>query len=151
MGAATALLGVIGLAIVVSVSGLSATSLELSPALALIGVGNGLVIPLIVSGVLQSVPGHATGAASGVLTTTQQFSMTLGIAAVGTLFFAREASAGIVAALQDALLADIGLVAFAFAMTVLLARNPVVSTEEAPAPAGVDGATRYALADEPMS
>ena len=124
VGAATALVGVAGLAVVVTVSGLSATSLELSPVLALIGVGNGLVIPLIVSGVLQSVPASATGAASGVLTTTQQFSMTLGIAAVGTLFFAREASAGIVAALQTALLVDVGLVAFALAMTLLLPRRP---------------------------
>lgn len=121
------------MAIVVSVSGLSATSLELAPVLALIGVGNGLVIPLIVSGVLLSVPASATGAASGALTTTQQFSMTLGIAAVGTLYFAREASAGIVAALQAGLVADIGLVAFALAMTMLLPRNP--ASEEAGAPA----------------
>ncbi len=96
VGAATALIGVIGLAVVVTVSGLSANSLELSPVLAMIGIGNGLVIPLIVQGVLLSVPSHRTGAASGMLTTTQQFSMVLGIAAVGTLFFAREASAGIV-------------------------------------------------------
>ena len=124
LGAGTALVGVAGLALVVTVSGLSATSLELAPVLALIGVGNGLVIPLIVSGVLQSVPASATGAASGVLTTTQQFSMTLGIAGVGTLFFAREASAGIVSALQTGLLADVGLVAFALVMTLLLPRRP---------------------------
>ena len=37
----------------------------------------------------------------------------------------RQASAGVVAALQDALLADVGLVVFAFAMTVLLARTRV--------------------------
>jgi hypothetical protein len=39
--------------------------------------------------------------------------MVLGIAAVGTLFFAREASAGIVSALQSGLYADVALVAFA--------------------------------------
>jgi EmrB/QacA subfamily drug resistance transporter len=122
IGAASALVGVIGLAVVVKVSGLSATSLELSPALAMIGIGNGLVIPLIVQGVLASVPSNRTGAASGILTTTQQFSMCLGIAAVGTLFFAREASAGIVSALQYGLYADIALVAFALAMTFLLPR-----------------------------
>lgn len=138
VGAATALAGVVGLVIVVSMSGLSATSLELAPVLALIGVGNGLVIPLIVSGVPLSVPASATGAASGALTTTQQCSMTLGIAAVGTLYFAREASAGIVAALQAGLVADIGLVAFALAMTMLLPRNP--SSEEAGSPAPVDEA-----------
>ena len=134
VGAATALVGVAGLAIVISVSGLAATSLELSPVLALIGIGNGLVIPLIVSGVLQSVPAAATGAASGVLTTTQQFSMTLGIAAVGTLFFARQASVGIVSALQTGLLADIGLVAFALVMTMLLPRVQVSQKTEIPAP-----------------
>jgi EmrB/QacA subfamily drug resistance transporter len=134
VGAATALAGVTGLAIVISVSGLAATSLELSPVLALIGVGNGLVIPLIVSGVLQSVPATATGAASGVLTTTQQFSMTLGIAAVGTLFFARQASAGIVSALQTGLLADIGLVTFALVMTMLLPRRQASQGAEAPVP-----------------
>ncbi len=137
-GAATALVGVVGLAIVVSVSGLSTTSLELAPVLALIGVGNGLVIPLIVSGVLLSVPASATGAASGALTTTQQFSMTLGIAAVGTLYFAREATAGIVAALQAGLVADIGLVAFAFAMTMLLPRSPRSEAAGSPAPADAE-------------
>jgi EmrB/QacA subfamily drug resistance transporter len=126
VGAAAALIGVIGLLVVVSVSGLSANSLELSPVLAMIGIGNGLVIPLIVQGVLLSVPAHRTGAASGILTTTQQFSMVLGIAAVGTLFFAREASAGIVSALQFGLYADIALVAFALAMTLLLPRTTTI-------------------------
>ena len=69
------------------------------------------------------MPSHRTGAASGMLTTTQQFSMTLGIAAVGTLFFAREASAGIVSALQSGLYADIALVAFALVMTLFLPRT----------------------------
>ena len=112
----------VGLTVVVTVSGLSATALELSPVLAMIGVGNGLVIPLIVQGVLQSVPSHRTGAASGMLTTTQQFAMVLGIAGVGTLFFAREATSGIVSALQFGLFADIALVAFALGMTFLLPR-----------------------------
>jgi EmrB/QacA subfamily drug resistance transporter len=140
VGAATALAGVVGLAVIIGVSGLSANTLELSPVLALIGVGNGLVIPLIVSGVLQSVPATATGAASGVLTTTQQFSMTLGIAGVGTLFFAREASAGIVAALQTALFADIALVAFALAMALLLPR----ARADVPTPAPVEAVKRCA-------
>jgi EmrB/QacA subfamily drug resistance transporter len=128
VGAASALLGVIGLLIVVTVSGLSADSLELSPTLAMIGIGNGLVIPLIVQGVLQSVPSNRTGAASGMLTTTQQFAMVLGIAGVGTLFFAREASAGIVSALQYGLYADLALVAFALVMTLFLPK----ATDTAP-------------------
>ena len=134
-GAATALIGVVGLAVVVTVSGLSADSLELSPVLAMIGIGNGLVIPLIVQGVLQSVPSRSTGAASGMLTTTQQFSMVLGIAAVGTLFFAREASAGIVSALQFGLFADIALVTFALVMTLFLPRTATSRSAAEPVPA----------------
>ena len=102
--------------------GLSLTSFALAPVLVLMGVGNGLVIPLIVSGVLQSVPSTSAGAASGVLTTTQQFSMVLGIAAVGTLFFDRIASAGIFSAMQVGLVADLGLVGLALVMTFLLPR-----------------------------
>ena len=122
-----------------SVSGLSADSLELSPVLAMIGIGNGLVIPLIVQGVLLSVPAYRTGAASGMLTTTQQFSMVLGIAAVGTLFFAREATAGIVSALQFGLYADIALVAFAFVMTLFLPRSATTRSVAAPTTAEVPG------------
>ena len=61
--------------------------------------------------------------------------MCLGIAAVGTLFFAREASAGIVSALQYGLYADIALVAFALVMTFLL---PRAATSTAPAFASED-------------
>ena len=68
------------------------------------------------------MPSQSTGAASGMLTTTQQFAMVLGIAGVGTLFFAREATSGIVSALQFGLFADIALVAFALGMTFLLPR-----------------------------
>ena len=139
VGALAALIGVIGLLVVVSVSGLSADSLELSPVLAMIGIGNGLVIPLIVQGVLLSVPAYRTGAASGMLTTTQQFSMVLGIAAVGTLFFAREATAGIVSALQFGLYADIALVAFAFVMTLFLPRSATTRSVAAPTTAEVPG------------
>ncbi len=134
VGTAIVLVGVGGLTIAVAVSGLSASFFELALPLAVMGIGNGLVIPLIVSGVLESVPARASGAASGVLATTQQFSMTLGIAAVGTLFFALESSAGITSALEAGLFADFALVAFAFAMTLALpgVRRPA---------SGVPGAT----------
>jgi MFS family permease len=119
-GTATSLAGVVGLTLLVHWVGPSLTSLALAPVLILMGIGNGLVIPLIVSGVLQSVPGTSAGAASGVLTTTQQFSMVLGIAAVGTLFFGRIAIAGIFSAMQVGLVADLGLVGLALVMTFLL-------------------------------
>jgi EmrB/QacA subfamily drug resistance transporter len=133
-GTAIALAGIVGLTLVVSEAGLSASAIELSPVLVLIGIGSGLVVPLIVAGVLQSVPGTSAGAASGVLTTTQQFSITLGISAVGTLFFARLASAGMVAAMQAGLVADLALVGLALTMTLLLPRPPAAEDARAGAP-----------------
>ena len=102
------------------------------------GIGNGLVIPLIVSGVLQSVPGASAGAASGVLAITHQFSMVLGIAAVGTLFFGRIASEGIFPPMQAALLADLGLVGLALVMTFLLPRATTLLPGTAPARVAVE-------------
>jgi EmrB/QacA subfamily drug resistance transporter len=146
-GAATALAGVTGLALLVHAVGTSASALQLSPVLALIGIGNGLVVPLIVAGVLQSVPTVRAGAASGVLTTTQQFSMVLGIAAVGTVFFDRLATDGVVVAMETGLVTDMALVALALLMTLLLPRAasvapasvPVVAPAPRPAGAARDG------------
>jgi MFS family permease len=144
-GTAIALAGIVGLTLVVSTTGLSASAIELSPVLALIGIGSGLVVPLIVSGVLQSVPGSSAGAASGVLTTTQQFSITLGISAVGTLFFSRLASSGMVAAMQAGLVADLALVGLALAMSILLARPPTAEGATAePEPASLRSAEEAA-------
>ncbi|HWC38290.1 MAG TPA: MFS transporter [Acidimicrobiales bacterium] len=137
-GTAIALVGIVGLTLVVSEAGLSATAIELSPVLVLIGIGSGLVVPLIVAGVLQSVPGTSAGAASGVLTTTQQFSITLGVSAVGALFFSRLASAGMVAAMQAGLLADLGLVGIALVTTLLLPRPPAAEGAPQGAPAGAE-------------
>jgi EmrB/QacA subfamily drug resistance transporter len=123
-GAGIALMGVAGLTVLITVAGLSTTSLALAPVLFVLGIGNGLVVPLNISGVLQSVPMSSAGAASGVITTTQQFSLVLGISAVGTLFFGRIASDGIVSAVQAGLFADLALVALAMVMTLLLPRVP---------------------------
>ena len=150
VGAATALLGVVGLAIVVGMSGLSATALELSPALALIGVGNGLVIPLIVSGVLQSVPSHGNRGRLGgahhhpaVLDDVGHRRGGHAVLRPPSLRRRRWRRC------RTHWWPTSGLVAFAFAMTVLLARKPSVATDAAPAPDGVDG-VEYALADEAM-
>ncbi|HVU71775.1 MAG TPA: MFS transporter [Mycobacteriales bacterium] len=133
-GALTSLSGLVGSTLVVHAEGQAATSLELSPVLMLIGVGNGLVIPSLIGAVLQSVPPAEAGAASGVLTTTQQFSAALGIAGIGTLFFTRVASHGIVDAAQVSFVAQIGVVVLAAGATLLLPRRAAA----APAPVAID-------------
>jgi EmrB/QacA subfamily drug resistance transporter len=55
-------------------------------ALAVAGFGQGLVVSPLFRVVLSEVPGHLAGAGAGVLTTSQQASLALGVALVGTLF-----------------------------------------------------------------
>jgi MFS family permease len=56
--------------------------------LALFGLGQGLLIPPIIGVVLSRIPAADSGAAAGVLVTTQQLSGTVGIAIVSLGFFA---------------------------------------------------------------
>jgi MFS family permease len=57
------------------------------PVLFFSGMGFGLVIPTLVTLVLQVVPVDYEGAASGILVTTQQVAGALGVALSGVLFF----------------------------------------------------------------
>lgn len=57
-------------------------------ALSLVGAGNGIVMPQLVAAALVTVEPHQAGIGAGVLTTTQQFASSAGVAAVGTVFFA---------------------------------------------------------------
>lgn len=59
---------------------------ELLPGLAIMGAGQGLVMSPLFRVVLSDVPVEMAGAGSGVLTTTQQTSLALGVATLGTLY-----------------------------------------------------------------
>ncbi|MFI6180253.1 MFS transporter [Nonomuraea sp. NPDC051191] len=52
------------------------------------GLGLGLAAPILVNVVLAGVPGRAAGAAGGVLSTVNQVGGAVGIAVLGTIFFA---------------------------------------------------------------
>ncbi|WP_407675988.1 MFS transporter [Peterkaempfera bronchialis] len=62
--------------------------LDLLPGTALAGVGQGLVMTPLFRVVLADVPVERAGVGSGVLVTTQQASLALGVATLGTLFLA---------------------------------------------------------------
>ena len=81
---------------------------------------------------LAGVPGNAAGSVSGALTTTQQFANSLGVAAVGVVFYDRLASHGIVSAESAAVLTDVILVGLSFVLTFVLPR-PKRALEVAPA------------------
>lgn len=62
---------------------------SLAVALFVGGLGLGLAAPILVNVILAGVPGRDAGAAGGVLSTVTQIGGAAGIAALGTLFFAR--------------------------------------------------------------
>ncbi|GAA1992082.1 MFS transporter [Kitasatospora viridis] len=82
------------LALTLELSGGGVRPVELIAPLALTGFGNGLTLPALMAAVLATVAPARIGAASGVLTTTQQFAGASGVAAVGAVFFATLGTAG---------------------------------------------------------
>ena len=114
--------GLLTLTLALTAEGLHIGTTPLVIGLLLSGTGNGLVIPLLIGAVLAGVPADSSGAASGVVTTTMQLSLALGVALIGLLFFPRIASAGIAAATAETMYATLGLVAVAVALSFTLPR-----------------------------
>ncbi|HXW47572.1 MAG TPA: MFS transporter [Streptosporangiaceae bacterium] len=60
--------------------------LSLAPGMVIAGFGQGLLMSPLFGVVLSDVPAAAAGAGSGVLTTTQQSALALGVATLGSMF-----------------------------------------------------------------
>lgn len=80
--------GLLALIIEVHVSAGSTTVTELAIPMAVIGLGNGTSVPALIGAVMAAIRVKQAGAAVGVLTTSQQFASAVGIAALGSVFFA---------------------------------------------------------------
>jgi EmrB/QacA subfamily drug resistance transporter len=87
IGALFAAAGLTASGLVVDSSGGELHALPLGLAFIAFGTGMGLFIPTSINLVLRQVPTDDAGAASGMLSTIQQVGNTIGIAAVGTVFF----------------------------------------------------------------
>src|ERR1700722_660273 len=87
LGAVSAMIGAIVLAVFALHFGGHLTGWETAPGTALIGIGQGLMVPSLMSAVLSHVRPEQAGAAAGVLTTTQQFSIASGVAVIGAVFY----------------------------------------------------------------
>ena len=59
---------------------------ELIVGMFLIGVGNGFFVPTVYRTVLSSIPPNQIGVGSGIVTTTQQTTLALGVALLGAVF-----------------------------------------------------------------
>jgi EmrB/QacA subfamily drug resistance transporter len=127
LGAVFAVLGVIVLAVTAMQAGGQLTGWGTAPATALIGIGQGLMVPSLMGAVLSHVRPEQAGAAAGVLTTTQQFAIASGVAVIGAVFYemigGAPSRASFVSGLQVVAWVDAALLVLAAALTFLLPRR----------------------------
>jgi hypothetical protein len=84
--------GVAGLILAFSSFGIRTGTWEMLPALLVAGFGMGLILPPLADVILASVTNGDAGAASGVLSSTNQLGNAVGVAIVGVIFFGLLAS-----------------------------------------------------------
>jgi MFS family permease len=127
VGASFATLGAVALAVTAMRAGGHLTGWETAPATALIGIGQGLMVPSLMSAVLTHVRAERAGAAAGILTTTQQFAVASGVAMIGAVFYAVIGGAptrdSFVSGLAVIAWVDAPLLVLAAALTFLLPRR----------------------------
>ncbi len=99
------------------------TLAALAPGVAVAGLGQGLQLPVLMRLMLSDVPADRAGVGSGVVTTTQQSALALGVATLGSLFLALSASTGIRDAVVVTLLVQLGLIAATAALSLRLPRT----------------------------
>ncbi|HEY6786124.1 MAG TPA: MFS transporter [Trebonia sp.] len=100
------------------------TGWDTAIATAFIGVGQGMTVPSLMSGVLAHIHPERAGAAAGILTTTQQFGIASGVAIIGAIFYGALGNAptraGFVSSAVVTFWVDLALLALAAALTFLL-------------------------------
>jgi EmrB/QacA subfamily drug resistance transporter len=107
IGAVILAAGVWWLRSVIVGHGLGTGSLELAGPQLVVGIGLGLVISPLFDFILASVTDDEVGSASGVLNATQQLAGSIGVAAIGTVFFTTLAHHGFVTAITRCLLIEL--------------------------------------------
>jgi MFS family permease len=104
VGAVLQGLGLTGLAVTILAVWPDLTPPVLAPAMAVAGFGQGLIAPTLFRVILSQVPPVRAGAGSGVLVTTQQVSLALGVATLGSLFLSLSTGPGMRQAVVTVLL-----------------------------------------------
>ncbi|MHC3473340.1 MFS transporter [Streptomyces sp. 7R007] len=96
---------------------------ELLPGAAIAGAGQALQLPIIFRIVLSEVPSARAGVGSGVMVTTQQSALALGVATLGTLFLSLIPHLGMRDALVTTLLVQLAGVALTGLLSLRLPRT----------------------------
>ncbi|MEU6688010.1 MFS transporter [Streptomyces sp. NPDC046832] len=96
---------------------------ELLPGAAVAGAGQALQLPVIYRVILSEVPPARAGVGSGVMITTQQSALALGVATLGTLFLSLVPGMGMRDALVTTLLVQLGGVGLTGLLSLRLPRT----------------------------
>jgi EmrB/QacA subfamily drug resistance transporter len=94
---------------------------DLAPGLIIVGLGNGMAVTTIFRVVLSNVPADRAGVGSGVLSTTQQTALALGVATLGTLFASVSAPGAL--GMRDAFVLVLGVMVVIGAVLVPIGRK----------------------------
>ncbi|MET9082095.1 MFS transporter [Streptomyces sp. NPDC004237] len=95
----------------------------LLPGVAIAGAGQALQLPNVLRLVMSEVPPARAGVGSGVMVTTQQSALALGVATLGTLFLSLVPHQGMRDALVTTLLVQLGLVVLTGVLSLRLPRT----------------------------
>jgi EmrB/QacA subfamily drug resistance transporter len=133
--------GLAGVYLVFSNAGSGMDGWDLTLPLLGYGIGMGMIFVPLFDIIMGEIRDHEVGSASGLLESLQQMGASLGVAALGTVFFsaigARPQIADFLAASRQVTLIAMGLTGLAFAIGFLLPRRarhatmPVVAAEPA--------------------
>ncbi|MYX45245.1 MFS transporter [Streptomyces sp. SID89] len=122
-GAVVQLVGVGLMALTVHASWPHVGLLALLPGAAVAGAGQALQLPIIFRIVLSDVPAARAGVGSGVMVTTQQSALALGVATLGTLFLSLVPATGMGDALVITLLVQLAGVVLTGLLSLRLPRT----------------------------
>ena len=120
--------GLVALYAVLQQAGTGVGSWHFVAPLFLAGIGMGMVFVPLFDIAVGDVADHEVGSASGVLQAMQQLGMSLGIAAIGTMFFGllgthADRTQDFLSAAETTTLATIGLIVLAFGLAFLLPKR----------------------------
>ena len=113
--------GLLGLAGTLFAAWPGVDPLNMAPAMAVAGFGQGLVLSPLFGFVLAGVPADRAGVGSGVLTTTQQTALALGVAGLGSLFLSLSSSHSL--GTRDAFVVLLGIQAAVAALVAVAGRT----------------------------
>ena len=142
-GGAISLLGNAALALILATTD-HVSTLGLVAPLLVNGVGMGLFIVPVFDTIIAAVSDAETGSASGVLNAIQQLGGAIGVAVLGTIFFAVLRHQGFAAALRHTIWWDV------VGLAVMLLLTPLLPSHARPAPAP-DGAPQAASSSGPRA